>query len=297
MKELSPLPLEIEPVKTKYGILSLSGGMDSTCLLVRMIQSDEFKEIHCLSFNYGQKHVKELKCAAKTVAFLQGKFKDKVKIVHKVYNLSKIFSDFKSVLLQNNPNDVPTGHYAEENMKQTVVPNRNMILGSIVSGYALSLIDFFKSRFWRSESVEVFMGVHSGDHTIYPDCRPDFISAFELAVKKGNWDGSKFSVKTPYLELDKAKILKDCLENCEKLNLDFDAVLKNTLTSYSPNRKGESLGLTGSDIERIEAFLHIGRKDPIKYYCGWELAVVEAEKILQNRKSELETRKGGKDGK
>jgi 7-cyano-7-deazaguanine synthase len=267
--------LELKTKCLKRAVISLSGGMDSTCLLVKIIGSKDYDEIHCISFNYGQKHKEEIQYAKKSVEFLKSKFKE-INFVHKIMDLKSVFLSFDSSLLEENETPVPTGHYKEENMKVTFVPNRNSIFCNIILGYALSLP---KSN--GSDIRDVFMGVHSGDHEIYPDCRAEFFDSLIRTFQFGNWESWKVNIKTPYIETDKEGILRDCLKNCEELGLDFDVILKNTLTSYSPNKKGESSGLTGSDIERIEAFIKIGRKDPIKYEKDWGFIVEQAKKILE----------------
>lgn len=253
----------------KIAVLSLSGGMDSTCLLIHLLQQG--KEVHCISFDYGQKHKVELERAKENIKYLQLKG---FKITHKIVDLSSIMGLFHSALTSNDI-AVPEGHYEESNMKATVVPNRNAIFSSIIYGYALSL------SIEHNTSVDISLGIHSGDHAIYPDCRPEFRDALEYAFKIGNWDSEKVSYYTPYLLGNKTSILKDCLDCCFELRVDFDTILRNTCTSYNPDLQGRSSGKSGSDVERIEAFLNIGRKDPVEYVEDWEVISSNVKELLK----------------
>ena len=168
---------------------------------------------------------------------------------------------------------IPTGHYEQENMKQTVVPNRNAIFSSIAYGYALSI------AVQEDANVDFCLGVHSGDHSIYPDCRPEFYEAILKAFSIGNWDSEKVNLHLPYLHGDKLSILQDADVSIQKLGLDFDTIFRNTCTSYLPDKAGRSHGLTGSDVERIIAFHKFGRADPVGYIEPWEVVVQQALKI------------------
>ena len=112
--------------------------------------------------------------------------------------------------------------------------------------------------------------MHSGDHAIYPDCRPEFYQALQVAFEVGNWESELVAFDLPYLHGDKTSILIDAIESTQTLGLNFDAVLANTITSYNPDQDGRSSGKSGSDIERILAFHAIGRQDPIAYQDAWE---------------------------
>ena len=117
--------------------------------------------------------------------------------------------------------------------------------------------------------------MHSGDHEIYPDCRPEFYEALGVAFEVGNWESERVSFLLPYINENKESILKDAMKSLSKLSLNFDIVFSNTITSYEPDHSGKSSGKTGSDIERILAFNSIGKRDPIEYVDDWE-------KVLQN---------------
>lgn len=251
----------------KHAVLSLSGGMDSTCLLIRLLK--EGYSVSALSFDYGQKHHVELDRAAQNILYLQEKG---YPISHNILDLSCLKYILGSSLLDEGV-DVPEGHYNDETMKSTVVPNRNAIFSSIVFGHALSIASKYNTE------VVICLGIHSGDHAIYPDCRKEFRDAIGHAFRIGNWGGDLVSYYTPYLENDKTAILKGCLDDCVVLNLDFDTILKNTNTSYNPDTQGRSSGKSGADVERIEAFLNIGRRDPVEYQDTWENVSKNIKKV------------------
>ena len=243
----------------KKAVISLSGGMDSTGLLVHLLAQGY--EVYALSFYYGQKHRVELSRANSNIEYL----KIKGHKVHQfVSDISGAMSIFDSALTSDDI-EVPEGHYEQDNMKDTVVPNRNAIFASVIYGYALSLANKF------NEKVIIGLGVHSGDHAIYPDCRPEFYTAIEKAFKIGNWDSDKVDFYLPYLDGDKYTILKDAQKSIDKLDgVDFDTIFANTNTSYNPDHLGRSSGKSGADVERILAFHQLGRKDPVEYVDTWE---------------------------
>lgn len=460
----------------KIAVLSLSGGMDSTSLMLHLIRQGY--EVYAVSFNYGQKHSIELERAKKNIEYLATKG---YVVKHKIVDLTSAMSDFKSSLTSKDV-ETPEGFYAEENMKATVVPNRNAIFSSIIYGQALSL-----STELNKDAV-IALGIHAGDHcfsrdtkiltpngimnfedlkigdkvysynfetnkleedtltaihkknvvqqinrittsagdikltdehnvfrvklsnfhpihgydktfekvkvkdlkigdymispintevlkptldlsgydleqngemldllpivdsitltdtqakvipiesemiclnneikfncilsikkeeyndnvfditiennhnffagefgqilisnSIYPDCRQEFRDAIAHAFTIGNWGSERISYEAPYLNGDKYDILKDALVSCEVLGLDFDTIMANTNTSYSPNEKGEASGKTGADVERILAFHKLGRKDPVPYVDGWDKALeyaLNAEKNYYNK--------------
>ena len=211
--------------------------MDSTALLLRLIR--EGYEVYALSYNYGQKHIIELDRAKANIEYLSENSFD---VNHQLIDLISAMSLFESSLIDKD-SDVPEGFYEEEQMKSTVVPNRNAIFSSILYGYALSVAKQL------NRNVVITLGVHSGDHAIYPDCRPEFYQSLEESFKLGNWDSDKVSFDLPYIDGDKVTILQDALESCKKLNLNFETVFANTSTSYEPDEYGRASGKTGSDVE------------------------------------------------
>jgi 7-cyano-7-deazaguanine synthase len=221
----------------KKKVIIVSGGMDSVTLLWDVVNKYGKENIEVLSFNYGSKHnAYELPMAKKNCEILGVK--------HNILHLEDIFKHFKSTLLQGGA-DVPEGHYAQDNMKQTIVPNRNSILLSIAVGLAESI-----------EADTVFYGAHGGDHHIYEDCRPEFIQAFSLAEQLGTMN--KIRIEAPYTYMNKISIIAQGL----KLGVDY----KLTHTCYKPNEKGESCGNCGSCSERLEAFAENKITDPLTYY-------------------------------
>lgn len=259
--------------------MALSGGMDSTSLLLRLL-ADGFT-VDCLSYNYGQKHSVELERAQMNIQYLA---ENGFIVEHKIIDLSGAMAAFDSSLIDCGAS-VPEGHYEAQQMKSTVVPNRNAIFSSILYGYALSI----SSK--EDCNVEIALGVHSGDHEIYPDCRPEFYNALEHAFAIGNWDSEKIKFTLPYLDGDKTSILLDAQEAIAQMNLDFDTLYRNTITSYNPDEDGRSSGKSGADIERILAFNTIGRKDPVEYQESWEDVLQHAiQTELQHKEDEYKQR-------
>ena len=252
----------------KQSVLSLSGGMDSSTVLLHLLANDY--EVTALSFDYGQKHNVELERAAELIQYLA---ENGHPVKYQRITLQGLVSLLNSNLVKGGE-DVPEGHYEEENMKDTVVPNRNKMFSSIIQAVALSVANA------KDCPVAIAMGIHAGDHAIDPDCRQEFRDADYEAFKQGNWDADKVEYYTPYLNGDKFDILKDGEVCCEKLGLDFDEVYKRTNTSYKPTAEGLSDYKSASSVERIEAFLKLGRKDPVVYVDGWETAKAHVEKLL-----------------
>jgi len=250
--------------KPKRAVVCLSGGMDSTSLLLRLLA--EGRRVFGVSFDYGQKHKIELQRLQQNLDYLRS---HDYPVESRILNIDWLGSMFHSALTDDDW-QVPTGYYEQENMRQTVVPNRNAIFASIAYGYALSL------AVQEDAEVELCLGVHSGDHSVYPDCRAEFYEALFQAFSIGNWDSDKVKLWLPYLNLDKVAILRDAEASIKKLELDFDTIFRNTCTSYQPDTTGRSHGLTGSDVERILAFYRFGRPDPVGYVDAWDDVVAKA---------------------
>tara|TARA_B100000949_G_C14232209_1_gene429474 strand:- start:108 stop:899 length:792 start_codon:yes stop_codon:yes gene_type:complete len=253
-------------------IMALSGGMDSTALLMRLLADGN--QVHAISFDYGQKHAVELQRALANIRYLTERGYE---VQHQVIDLTSAMSSFHSALT-NDAVEIPTGHYEEEQMKQTVVPNRNAIFASILYGHALSL------ALRDGVNVSIALGVHSGDHAIYPDCRPDFYSALAHAFELGNWDSEFVTFNLPWIDGHKETILRDAESAIEHLGLDFDTVFANTNTSYNPDDQGRSAGTSGADVERILAFHALGRADPVAYVKPWEEVLADALAIEKEHK-------------
>ena len=257
----------------KQAVLSLSGGMDSSTVLLHLLA--EGYEVTAVAFDYGQKHKIELERAQQLVDYINLSRINEPNINFKVIKLDGLVELLNSNLVEGGE-DVPEGHYEEENMKDMVVPNRNKMFSSIIQAVALSIANKV------NDTVYIAMGIHAGDHAIYPDCRQEFRDADYEAFKQGNWDADKVKYFTPYLNGDKYDILKDGESCCKFLNIDFDEVYKRTNTSYKPTAEGLSDYKSASSVERIEAFLKLGRKDPVEYVDGWEVAKAHVEELLAN---------------
>lgn len=209
-----------------------SGGMDSTVLLYHL-QSQGY-DVRALSVDYAQRHRKELE-HARSISRTIG-------IPHEVADLRGVTHLLKGSSLTDTGIDVPEGHYAEESMKATVVPNRNMIMLSVALGYAISL-----------EAQFVAYGAHAGDHTIYPDCRPEFASAINTAALLADWH--QVELLRPFIRMTKAEIAKRGAE----LNVPFEL-------TWSCYKGGERhCGRCGTCVERAEAFNLAGLQDPTEY--------------------------------
>ena len=254
----------------KQAVLSLSGGMDSSTVLLHLLANDY--EVTAVSFNYGQKHNIELARAQQLIDYLKEKGHN---VNYQEIILVGLVDLLNSNLVQGGE-EVPEGHYEEENMKDTVVPNRNKMFSSIIQAVALSIANE------KNCPVEIAMGIHAGDHAIYPDCRQEFRDADYNAFVEGNWDADKVTYYTPFLNGDKFDILVEGQSACYKLDIDFNEVYKRTNTSYKPTAEGLSDYKSASSVERIEAFIKLGRKDPVEYVDGWDVAKAHVEELLAN---------------
>jgi len=273
--------------RPKHAVVSLSGGMDSSTLLLKCL--DKFETVTALSFDYGQKHKVELKRARALVDYLNRQCTDNncyggCRIKYQVIKLDGLVDLLDSALVEGGE-EVPEGHYAAENMKATVVPNRNKIFASITQAVALSVANR------TEEGTSIALGIHAGDHDIYPDCRQEFRDADDHAFREGNWDAERVGYYTPYLKGDKFTILQDGEVLCEKLGIDFDEVYARTNTSYKPTPEGWSDYKSASSVERIEAFIKLGRPDPVQYAdetgpVDYETARIYVEQVLSEYEKE-----------
>ena len=209
-------------------VVLLSGGLDSTTALYYARQQCD--RVVALSVNYGQRHAKELQFAGMTCHHLN--------VDHRIVDVPIGFG--RSSLL--NEMDVPEGHYAEESMKQTVVPNRNMVMIALAGSLAESL------GFNR-----VYVAVHAGDHYIYPDCRQSFVSPMREALKAAT-EGRVF-LMTPFITMTKTEIVK--------LGSDLGVDYSLTWSCYKGGE--EHCSKCGTCVERIEAFREAGVLDPTVY--------------------------------
>lgn len=218
-------------IMTETVVVIYSGGMDSFTLLHRALAQG--LNVHALSFDYGQRHVRELECAAAVCRSLS--------IPHKVIDIRSLGAVMAGSALTSEL-AVPEGHYEEDSMKATVVPNRNMILLSLATGYAVT-----------AEADAVWYGAHGGDHAIYPDCRPEFVEKMDAVCRVANYQ--PVAIEAPFMGSDKGDILAEGLT----LGLDYSQ----SWTCY--NGRERACGRCGSCVERLEAFAANGVTDPLPY--------------------------------
>lgn len=209
-----------------------SGGLDSTVMLYQLLA--EGNKVLALSVDYGQRHRRELEHAQRIAAGLG--------VEWQLADLSAIRPLITGSSQTSDDMPVPHGHYAAENMKQTVVPNRNMIMLAVAAGWAIS-----------RQADRVAYGAHTGDHTIYPDCRPEFADAMARAIGLADWH--QVELYCPFIRMTKGDIVR----TGAALNADFAA----TWSCY----EGGDLhcGRCGTCVERREAFVQAGIADPTKY--------------------------------
>ena len=275
----------------KQAVLSLSGGMDSSTLLLHLLAEDY--QVTALGFDYGQKHKVELERAKSLVKYINDVMFESKRdnfVKHQIIKLDGLSSLLNSALVEGGK-DVPEGHYEQDNMKETVVPNRNKIFSSIIQAVALSVATSGE----EAREVVIAMGIHAGDHAIYPDCRQEFRDVDMEAFRVGNWNNELVNFYTPYLDTDKFGILQDGLAACNKLGLNFDEVYKRTNTSYKPIKLSKDIWLSdyksAASVERVEAFIKLGRPDPVQYgerLKGNGIRVVKWEEVRASVKEVLD---------
>jgi 7-cyano-7-deazaguanine synthase len=220
-------------------VLIVSGGLDSVTLLHKAHAVYPEYELHAISFNYGQRHKKELDYAAYNADLLHA--------THKIVDLSSItglLAPSGSSLVSET--DVPEGHYGEASMAATVVPNRNMIMLAIAGGYAVAI-----------GAKKLATGVHAGDHYIYPDCRPEFLGLFDRTLYAANegFISKRFEMWTPFIYKTKNDIAAEAVQH--------GVPIDHTWSCY----KGGDIhcGRCGTCVERLEAIASTGITDPTAY--------------------------------
>lgn len=220
------------------GVAIVSGGMDSVTLAHML--ADMGDELHLVSFNYGQRHVKELAFANQCAADLGFQIS--------IVDLSTITPLLKGSALTDSTIEVPHGHYAEDSMRLTVVPNRNAIMLAIATGIAVA-----------NESDYVATGVHAGDHAVYPDCRPEFVNIMSEAMVVANESFVEpwFEIRAPFVEIAK----QDIVSIGSQLRTPVDYSM--TWSCYEGNEL--HCGSCGTCVERKEAFSIAGVLDPTEY--------------------------------
>jgi 7-cyano-7-deazaguanine synthase len=213
-------------------VVLFSGGLDSTVLVYHLLNKGA--DLKLLSIDYGQRHEKELKSSSEIAEFLE--------LEHEILRLPMLNNLLGGSALTDPSISLPEGHYAEDSMKATVVPNRNMILLSLAAGHAISL-----------QFDTVAYAAHAGDHTIYPDCRPEFATAMDQALKLCDWN--TVSLYRPFVQLSK----HDLVRKGKELGVPFEK----TWSCYAGNDK--HCGKCGTCVERKEAFELVGLLDPTEY--------------------------------
>ena len=236
------------PDRSQSAVVVFSGGMDSTTLLYHVLKKPNISNVIALSFDYGQRHKVELESAWAIASMLS--------VSHHVIDLQSITKLIQGSSQTDPSVPVPQGHYADDNMKLTVVPNRNMIMLSIAVAHAVSI-----------NASTVYFGAHSGDHTIYPDCRPGFVGMMDDVCQIANWYPVK--VKAPFVGMTKTDICK--------LGGEMDVPFGMTWTCYDPQPNDTPrhryryrpavvhCGKCGSCVERRESFRDSGVSDPTQY--------------------------------
>jgi 7-cyano-7-deazaguanine synthase len=210
-----------------------SGGMDSTAMLYSLVAAGH--EVKCIGFDYGQRHRVELDHAERIAA--------KASVDYHTIDLSSVGHAIAGQSSQVNPEvAVPDGHYTEESMKATVVPNRNMIMLSVAVGHAIS-IGF----------DAVAYGAHAGDHTIYPDCRQEFVDAMKSVIQLCDWKA--IELLTPFINKSKADIAT--------IGASHGVPFEDTWSCYKGGEK--HCGTCGTCVERKEAFALTTLTDPTEY--------------------------------
>lgn len=239
----------------KQAVISFSGGMDSTCLMMHLL-SKGYK-VNAYSFDYGQNHSIELKLAKKNVQYLQ---KLGFPVEHQIINLKDVFSGDTSTLVRHEKS--PEGDYREESMKSTVVCNRNVIFSSIIFAKALSLAKTI------GQNVLISLGVHAGDHAIYPDCTEESVNMARELFRISNWDSELVEYNAPFVFYSKSEVLNIGISSMINLGLtksQYNKILKNTMSCYNATPDGKACGKCGTCTERLEAFRDNGLEDPIQY--------------------------------
>jgi 7-cyano-7-deazaguanine synthase len=214
----------------------VSGGMDSVVLAHLIKQGGH--DLTMISFDYGQRHRKELGFASLAA--------QRLKVDHHIVNMQSMIGLISKSALTNDAISVPDGHYAEQTMKQTVVPNRNAIMLNIAAGLAITV-----------GADRLATGVHAGDHYIYPDCRPEFIWSLQQMLKIANegFIDPDFKIYAPFVDVNKARIAQ--------IGHELNVPWSETWSCY----KGEEIhcGACGTCFERREAFRDAGVEDPTIY--------------------------------
>jgi 7-cyano-7-deazaguanine synthase len=228
-------------------VLIVSGGMDS-CVLAHYYAASGFN-LHLLSFNYGQKHVRELTYAERYIQHLRERYSSTLSVQHDVIELpiSRLLANSDSALI-NSSVKMPYGHYSDDSMKATVVPyrNPNMLLQAATLA-------------WGEDARVVAYAAHQGDNAQYPDCRREFVEAFNTMLVV-SMNSQKLRVESPFMHMTKAQIAR--------LGANLNVPFELTWSCYEGGQEGygeKHCGLCGTCYERREAFELAGVPDPTEY--------------------------------
>jgi 7-cyano-7-deazaguanine synthase len=214
-------------------VLIYSGGLDSTVMLYHLLEAGH--TVAALTVNYGQRHYREIE-SAKTI------LQRMPSVQHEIVDLRALTPLWGKNALTDTTREVPSGHYTEERMKKTVVPNRNMILLSTATAWALSL-----------KADAVAYAAHAGDHAIYPDCRESFANAMQQAIELSDWH--PLTLVRPFVNWSKEQIARRAIELSVPIELTWSCYQGGNL----------HCGRCGTCVERREAFDLAGINDPTIY--------------------------------
>lgn len=262
----------------RLAIVSYSGGMDSTCLIMHLVSLGY--EIQAFSFDYGQAHSVELEMAKANVKWMQ---EMGIPILHQIINLRDVFSGDSSTLVRHEKS--PEGDYREESMKSTVVNNRNVIFSSIIYAKALSAAKWQLENFKYNAGTDpqeqvsekvlrerakvlIALGVHAGDHAIYPDCTEESTSMARELFRISNWDSDLVEYSTPFVNYTKGEVLNVGISAMKLMGMtqdEINLILSRTISCYNATPDGKACGKCGTCTERLEAFAANGLEDPAEY--------------------------------
>jgi 7-cyano-7-deazaguanine synthase len=230
--------IHVDKPQGDLAIVILSGGLDSTVLAYHT--ASLYRRLHLVGFDYGQKHKKELDSIESTAEKLDARWS-----IIDLTTLTDLLASSNSSLVDPST-PVPEGHYAAESMKSTVVPNRNSIMASIAYGIAVA-----------EDAEIVSMGVHAGDHAIYPDCRPEWSTSFRQTMRLANegFGNPALIFMTPFVNITKSQIVA--------LGAVLEVPFEDTWSCYQGGEK--HCGRCGTCVERKEAFVLAGVADPTIY--------------------------------
>lgn len=237
----------------KIAVLSFSGGMDSSSLLFKVL-TEGYDGVYCYSFDYGQRHSIEIEKSQELVQALNNAG---FNVNYQLIDVRDVFSDSQSAIGVNKAEEVPENEYNTENLKVTVVENRNVIFSAIIYGKALALSKK------HNADVDILMGVHNSDEAVYPDCRQESVEMARELYRISNYGSERIDYKAPFVDVTKSQVLEAGLEALEKLGLPAE-IYSHTSSCYNPH-EGKACGKCATCLDRLKAFKNAGIQDPIPY--------------------------------